>query len=212
MASRRAASNWLSASAMPITMIAGEDQPPHQPQPRGGHRRELAAGHGHAQALAAPRQRAVHELGDHEREHDGAHRVDLLAVVLYERGGVEIDARHDRLCTRRRASARRWRVFAATRAAVLLVAVFAALSFGPATGGLAAENAQKFDEPSLTHPLGGLGDTLFSPLARWDASGTSASPTTATTDSEARAAFFPLYPLLVARSRASSAAAPTARC
>ncbi len=61
-----------------------------------------------------------------------------------------------------------WRVFAATRAAVLLVAVFAALSFGPATGGLAAENAQKFDEPALTHPLGGLGDTLLSPLARWD--------------------------------------------
>ena len=52
---------------------------------------------------------------------------------------------------------------------MLLVAVFAALSSGPASGGLAAENAQKFDDPALTHPLGGLGDVLFSPLARWDA-------------------------------------------
>jgi hypothetical protein len=36
-----------------------------------------------------------------------------------------------------------WRVFWTTRMAVLLVAVFAALSFGPATGGLGAENAAK---------------------------------------------------------------------
>ena len=62
-----------------------------------------------------------------------------------------------------------WRVLAATRGAVLLVAIFAALSFGPASGGLAAENAQKFDEPALTHPLGAAADVLFSPLARWDA-------------------------------------------
>ena len=46
-----------------------------------------------------------------------------------------------------------WRVAVSTRAAVLLVAVFAALSFGPATGGLARENADKFDDPSLTHVL-----------------------------------------------------------
>ena len=46
-----------------------------------------------------------------------------------------------------------WRVFWPTRMAVLLVAVFAALSFGPAAGGLAAENAAKFDTPQLTHAL-----------------------------------------------------------
>src|SRR5829696_2251726 len=87
-----------------------------------------------------------------------------------------------------------WRVAFATRLAVLLVAVFAALSFGPAAGGLARENADKFDDPALTHPLA---SELLSPLARWDAvwylriadSGYGSSPV--------RAAFFPLYPLLV---------------
>ena len=57
------------------------------------------------------------------------------------------------------------RVAVSTRAAVLLVAVFAALSFGPASGGLARENAEKFDDPSLTHVLA---DPLLAPLARWD--------------------------------------------
>jgi hypothetical protein len=87
-----------------------------------------------------------------------------------------------------------WRIAWTTRLAVLLVAVFAALSFGPAAGGLARENANKFDEPALTHPLA---PELLSPLARWDAvwylriadSGYGSSPV--------RAAFFPLYPLLV---------------
>ena len=72
--------------------------------------------------------------------------------------------------------------------------MFAALSFGPAAGGLARENADKFDDPALTHPLA---SELLAPLARWDAvwylriahSGYGSSP--------ARAAFFPLYPLLV---------------
>ena len=36
---------------------------------------------------------------------------------------------------------------------VLLVAVFAALSFGPATGGLAAENAAKFDTPPAAYAV-----------------------------------------------------------
>jgi Mannosyltransferase (PIG-V) len=77
---------------------------------------------------------------------------------------------------------------------VLLVAIFAALSFGPASGGLARENAERFGEPELTHALA---DPLLAPLARWDSvwylriadSGYGADP--------ARAAFFPLYPLLV---------------
>src|SRR5919112_1228505 len=57
------------------------------------------------------------------------------------------------------------RVAISTRAAVLLVAIFAALSFGPASGGLARENALKFDEPALTHAFA---DPLLAPLARWD--------------------------------------------
>jgi hypothetical protein len=46
-----------------------------------------------------------------------------------------------------------WRIAWTTRLAVVLVAVFAALSFGPAAGGLAEENAGKFDEPALTGAL-----------------------------------------------------------
>jgi Mannosyltransferase (PIG-V) len=87
-----------------------------------------------------------------------------------------------------------WRVFWPTRAAVLLVAVFAALSFGPATGGLAEQNAVKFDTPHLTHALA---DPLLAPLARWDAVWYLRVAETGYGDSEARAAFFPLYPLLV---------------
>ena len=77
---------------------------------------------------------------------------------------------------------------------VLLVAVFAALSFGPATGGLAAENAAKFDTPHLTHALA---DPLLSPLARWDAVWYLRVAESGYRESEPRAAFFPLYPLLV---------------
>jgi len=87
-----------------------------------------------------------------------------------------------------------WRVFWPTRMGVLLVAVFAALSFGPATGGLAAENAVKFDTPELTHALA---DPLLAPLARWDAVWYLRVADSGYGESEARAAFFPLYPLLV---------------
>src|SRR3954464_12709979 len=57
------------------------------------------------------------------------------------------------------------RIGVSTRLAVLLVAIFAALSFGPASGGLARENAVKFDDPALTHAIA---DPLLAPLARWD--------------------------------------------
>ena len=77
---------------------------------------------------------------------------------------------------------------------VLLVAVFAALSFGPASGGLAAENAVKFDTPHLTHAFA---DPLLAPLARWDAVWYLRVAESGYGESEARAAFFPLYPLLV---------------
>ena len=87
-----------------------------------------------------------------------------------------------------------WRVAVSTRVAVLLVAVFAALSFGPATGGLARENAEKFDEPSLTHALA---DPLLAPLARWDSVWYLRIADSGYGDSAPRAAFLPLYPLLV---------------
>lgn len=87
-----------------------------------------------------------------------------------------------------------WRGFWWSRLGVFVVALFASLS---ATGGLSAGNARRFDVPALTHPLGGLGDLLLSPLARWDSvwflniadSGYQGA-------GSARVAFFPLYPLL----------------
>ena len=81
-----------------------------------------------------------------------------------------------------------------SRLAVLLVAIFAALSFGPASGGLARENADKFDEPALTHALA---DPVLAPLARWDSVWYLRIADSGYGDSAPRAAFFPLYPLLV---------------
>jgi len=101
------------------------------------------------------------------------------------------------------------RIGLSSRVAVLLVAIFAALSFGPASGGLARENADRFDEPALTHALA---DPLLAPLARWDsvwylriadsgyggnASLRSGHGPLLAHDSTPRAAFFPLYPVLV---------------
>src|SRR5829696_7429775 len=104
-------------------------------------------------------------------------------------------------------SAAAWRVFWPTRMAVLLFAVFAALSFGPATGGLAAENAVKFDTPRLTHAFA---DPLLAPLARWDAVWYLRVADSGYGESEARAAFFPLYPLLVRALAAPVGASPGA--
>src|SRR5215218_5106009 len=87
-----------------------------------------------------------------------------------------------------------WRVAWTTRAAVLVVAVFAALSFGPATGGLARENAAKFDEPGLTHSVA---EPLLAPLARWDAVWYLRIADSGYGRSGPRAAFFPLCPLLI---------------
>jgi hypothetical protein len=78
--------------------------------------------------------------------------------------------------------------------AVLLVAVFAALSFGPASGGLAQENAHKFDAPALTHAIA---DPVLAPLARWDSVWYLTIADSGYGGSTARAAFFPLYPVLV---------------
>jgi mannosyltransferase PIG-V len=86
------------------------------------------------------------------------------------------------------------RIGVSTRLAVLLVAIFAALSFGPASGGLARENADKFDDPALTHAIA---DPLLAPLARWDSVWYLRIANSGYQDSAPRAAFFPLYPLLV---------------
>jgi Mannosyltransferase (PIG-V) len=100
-----------------------------------------------------------------------------------------------------------WRIAWTTRLAVLLVAVFAALSFGPATGGLAEENAAKFDEPGLTHAIA---DPVLSPLARWDAVWYLRIADSGYRGSDARAAFFPLYPLLVRSLSAPLGGSPAA--
>ncbi|HEX5979732.1 MAG TPA: mannosyltransferase family protein [Thermoleophilaceae bacterium] len=100
-----------------------------------------------------------------------------------------------------------WSVFWTTRAAVLVVAVFAALSFGPATGGLAERNAEVFDEPGLTRSLA---EPLLSPLARWDAAWYLRIAESGYGGSDVRAAFLPLYPLLVRAVAAPFGASPGA--
>jgi hypothetical protein len=98
-------------------------------------------------------------------------------------------------------------VFWSTRLAVLLVAVFAALSFGPAAGGLAERNAAMFDEPALTRSLA---EPLLSPLARWDAVWYLRIAESGYAGSDVRAAFFPLYPLLVRGAATPFGASPGA--
>jgi Mannosyltransferase (PIG-V) len=100
-----------------------------------------------------------------------------------------------------------WSVFWTTRAAVLVVAVFAALSFGPAMGGLAERNAEVFDEPELTRSVA---EPLLSPLARWDAAWYLRIADSGYAGSDVRAAFFPLYPFLVRAVAAPFGASPTA--
>ena len=103
-----------------------------------------------------------------------------------------------------------WALFWPSRAAIACIAVFAALSFGPAQGGLAETNARKFDEPALTHPLGGAGDLALAPLARWDAVWYLRIADSGYGERE-RAAFFPLYPLLVRAVGALGGGSPGAR-
>src|SRR5918992_888259 len=100
-----------------------------------------------------------------------------------------------------------WSVFWTTRAAVLVVAVFAALSFGPAMGGLAQRNAAVFDEPELTRSLA---EPLLSPLARWDAAWYLRIADSGYGGSDVRAAFFPLYPGMVRAVAAPFGASPDA--
>jgi Mannosyltransferase (PIG-V) len=100
-----------------------------------------------------------------------------------------------------------WSVLWTTRAAVLVVAIFAALSFGPAAGGLAERNQEVFDEPELTRAVA---EPLLSPLARWDAAWYLRIADSGYAGSDVRAAFFPLYPLLVRAVAAPFGASPAA--
>ena len=86
-------------------------------------------------------------------------------------------------------------MFGATRLALLCVAVFAALT--ASTSGLREANAHRYDDPALTHPIGGAGDVLLAPLARWDAVWYLRIADSGYAGDEHRAAFFPLYPLAV---------------
>lgn len=80
----------------------------------------------------------------------------------------------------------------ASRLFVLVVAVVGASSID-ASG---RANEANFDDPSLTHPFGGLLDDLLSPLARWDTTWFLGIAEDGYTE-ELDTAFFPLYPLLV---------------
>ena len=82
--------------------------------------------------------------------------------------------------------------FLSSRLLVFAVALFTSLRLG-ADG---SANAARFDDESLTHPLGDFGDVLFSPLARWD-SVWYLDIAYQGYDGGADTAFFPLYPLLV---------------
>src|SRR3954464_2493520 len=77
-----------------------------------------------------------------------------------------------------------------TRLLVLVVAVAAVAIFGVHAG-----NEASFDTPGLTHPFGGLADTLLSPLARWDSAWY--LDIAHSGDAGPSSAFFPLYPVLV---------------
>ena len=84
VASRLTDANCASASAMPNTMMTREDQPAHQPQARGGHGRELRPPALEPRA----RQRAVHDLREHEREQERDRGGQFVAVLRNERGGL----------------------------------------------------------------------------------------------------------------------------
>ena len=85
-----------------------------------------------------------------------------------------------------------WRALAWSRLGIFAVALYATLA-----GGMSSGNADKFDIPALTHPFGGFGDLLFSPLARWDSVWyLSIANLGYGGDDSPRTAFFPLFPLL----------------
>jgi hypothetical protein len=83
-----------------------------------------------------------------------------------------------------------WRALWTSRLLVWVAAVLAVLVFG------LSGRATDFDPAGLTTPFGHTGDVLAAPLGRWDSVWYLAIAGGGYADS-ARAAFFPLYPLVV---------------
>jgi hypothetical protein len=86
-----------------------------------------------------------------------------------------------------------WRAFWLSRVLVLLVAVLATQIQDP----VGTANQVAFDVPDLTAPIGGLGEVLLTPLARWDAVWYLGIAANGYLGEGPDTAFFPLYPLLV---------------
>ena len=89
------------------------------------------------------------------------------------------------------------RIALLSRGATFVVAFFASLGFTAGAHGVAVRNARRFDVAGVTHPFRSVLDLLLSPLARWDAVWYLSIAGTGYNGIRSRAAFFPLYPLLV---------------
>jgi hypothetical protein len=85
-----------------------------------------------------------------------------------------------------------WRALWVSRLVVWVAGVGAVLAFG-----VMDRSAQAFDPDGLTRPFGGFGDDLLAPGARWDAVWFLRIAEDGYDPDPDRAAFFPLYPLLV---------------
>jgi hypothetical protein len=83
-----------------------------------------------------------------------------------------------------------WRALWTSRLLVWVAAIVGVLAFG------LSDRATDFDPAALTTPFGHTGDVLAAPLGRWDSVWYLAIADGGYSDA-ARAAFFPLYPLLV---------------
>jgi hypothetical protein len=84
-----------------------------------------------------------------------------------------------------------WRAIWTSRLVVLSAGVLAMLSFGPAV------NWRAYDPLGLTAPFGYFPNLLLAPFARWDTVWYLTIARSGYDHQLARAAFFPLYPLLI---------------
>lgn len=85
-----------------------------------------------------------------------------------------------------------WRALLLSRAVVWIAGVAAV-----AVAGTIGDNGERFDPDGLTRPFGSPGDELVAPGARWDAMWFLRIAEDGYDGDPDRAAFFPLYPLLV---------------
>jgi hypothetical protein len=116
----------------------------------------------------------------------------MLSRAVPVRAVVAADAARGRLARTLGADALAdaWRALWVSRLLVWAAAVVAVLLFG------LSDRAADFDPAGLTTPFGATGDVLAAPLGRWDSVWYLAIADGGY-DGGARAAFFPLYPLLV---------------